>query len=91
VHGVLLDPPPFFVGMVQAVGDYAGTRFVSAAAPDALAEAMAEVVSWRGRRFEDPRSWDASMAADERLFEQLGVLAPVAATVDGGDQERLIA
>lgn len=52
---------------------------------------MAEVVSWRGRRFEDPRSWDASMAADERLFEQLGVLAQVAATVDGGDQERLIA
>lgn len=75
-------------GLVEAAGGYAGTRFVPPADPDALAVAMSEVMSWRGRRFSDPHSWDASMAAYDRLFEQIGVLEPA---LDGVDQERLIA
>lgn len=71
-------------GLVEAAGDYAGTRFVPPAAPAALADAMTEVVSWRGRRFEDPHSWDATMGAYDGLFEQLGVLEPAAVpSVDG--------
>lgn len=66
-------------GLVEAAGDYEGTRFAPPADPAALAEAMAEVFSWRGRRFSDPHSWDATMAAYDKLLggftgrEQTGV------------------
>lgn len=60
-------------GLVEAAGDYEGTRFVAPADPAALAEALAEMPALRGQRFRDPHSWDTTVDAYAELFTRIGV------------------
>lgn len=61
-------------GLEEAAGDYDGVTFVPPADPDALAGAMAELPTSRGRRFEDPHSWDRTVTAYADLFERIGAV-----------------
>lgn len=59
-------------GLVEAAGDYQGTRFVPPADPAALAIALGELPSWRGLRFADPHSWDRTVHAYGELLRRIG-------------------
>ena len=65
-------------GLVEAAGEYAGVAFVPPASPQALADAMAQLPATRGRRFDDPHSWDRTVAAYGELLSRIG--APVLRT-----------
>ncbi len=62
-------------GLVEAAGDYAGATFVPPADPLALAAAMSELPSRRGSHFDDPHSWDVTVAAFDELFARVGAPA----------------
>jgi glycosyltransferase involved in cell wall biosynthesis len=60
-------------GLVEAAGDYEGARFVPVGDVAALRSALAELPAERGRRYADPHSWDASVAAYASVISSLGV------------------
>jgi len=59
-------------GLVEAAGDYQGTRFVPPADPAALASAMAELPGRAAERFADPHSWATTVAAYGHLLRRIG-------------------
>jgi glycosyltransferase involved in cell wall biosynthesis len=59
-------------GLVEAAGPYEGVRFVKPQRPDEIVKALREVAELRGRRFDDPHSWERSIDALEALVESLG-------------------
>jgi glycosyltransferase involved in cell wall biosynthesis len=59
-------------GLVEAAGDYAGATFVPPSEPRALAAAMSALPSARGAHFDDPHSWDITVAAYDELFVRIG-------------------
>ena len=69
-------------GLVEAARDYEGTRFVPAHDVPALAEALAELPSRRGRRYADIRSWDHTADAYCDIFASLGIDVPAAERPD---------
>ena len=50
--------------------------------PDALAAALATLPAGRGTRFEDPHSWNRTLAAYDDLFVRIGAPALTAADTD---------
>ena len=59
-------------GLVEAAGGYEGAAMVPPRDPAALAQALAELPARRGRRYADPHTWDASVAAYASVVEGLG-------------------
>ncbi|NAZ81080.1 glycosyltransferase [Kineococcus sp. R8] len=60
-------------GLVEAAAEYDGALPVPPADPAALAVALRQLLTLRGRRFADPHSWSASVAAYLRVFAGLGL------------------
>jgi glycosyltransferase involved in cell wall biosynthesis len=55
-------------GLGEAAGDYEGTIFVPPREPRRLREALLRLPQLKGRRFDDPRSWERTVEQYEELF-----------------------
>jgi glycosyltransferase involved in cell wall biosynthesis len=56
-------------GLRTAAQGYAGVSWVPPADPEALRDALVEVLARRGERFADPRSWGETVAVYDRLLK----------------------
>jgi glycosyltransferase involved in cell wall biosynthesis len=67
-------------GLMAAAGDYEGAVFVPADDVDALCEGLVQLLARRGLRYNDPRSWQDTLDAFDRLLRRVDrprVLPPV--------------
>lgn len=74
-HGlpvIVTDVP----ALVETLRGYDGSRVVPVDDADALSRALSDIRTLRGRRFEDPHSWDRSLDAFEALFATIGIPQP---------------
>jgi len=58
-------------GLVEAVADYDGAILVSPNDPIALHGAMQQVAKLRGKRYNDPHSWEHTATSYQALFDAL--------------------
>ena len=63
-------------GLTEAVSGYEGAIQVPPRRPDAIRAALQKARALRGRRFEDPHSWERSVHAYSELFAGLAGEAP---------------
>jgi glycosyltransferase involved in cell wall biosynthesis len=59
-------------GLRAAAGDYEGVVWVPPADPDALRTALSQLLSRRGERYADPRSWADTVTAYDELAREAG-------------------
>lgn len=67
-------------GLKEAAQNYEGALFIPPHDPDVLKDALVAVWNLRHIRFEDPHSWDRTVAEYERLFDSLDDGAPITAS-----------
>lgn len=60
-------------GLVEAARDYEGAVFVPPNNPEAIREALLDVVDRRGVQYPDPHSWVQTVDRFEELFDTLGL------------------
>ena len=58
-------------GLPEVVADYAGALVVPPENPESIRAGMAQMLAMRGKRFEDPHSWEHTVTRYDGLFEQL--------------------
>jgi glycosyltransferase involved in cell wall biosynthesis len=58
-------------GLPEAGAGYEGAIWVPPSDPIAIAVALAQLVSFRGRRFADPQSWSATADRYQQLFSEI--------------------
>ena len=58
-------------GLVEAAGDYEGAVRIPPRSPEAIRGALDEVRGLRGRRFEDPHSWDRTLTRFDQLVAKI--------------------
>jgi glycosyltransferase involved in cell wall biosynthesis len=58
-------------GLVEAVQDYPGALLVPPRDPAALRDALLQLLDRRGRRYQDPHSWQRTADSYHELIEQL--------------------
>jgi glycosyltransferase involved in cell wall biosynthesis len=61
-------------GLAEAVAEYEGAIQVPPRDPDAIREALGQVIMLRGKRFADPHSWQRSVERYDALFDRLAPL-----------------
>lgn len=64
-------------GLVEAVQDYPGALLVPPRDPAALQDALLELLDRRGRRYQDPHSWQRTVDAYRALIDQLRQAEPM--------------
>lgn len=60
-------------GLVEAVADYDGAMLVPPTDVIALKHALREIAKMTGRRYDNPHSWNHTVAGYHQLFKQLNV------------------
>jgi len=70
-------------GLVEAAAEYEGALPVPPADPAALAVALEQLLTVRGRRYADPHSWSSSVDAYLGVFAGLGVRGTAPAAEQG--------
>jgi glycosyltransferase involved in cell wall biosynthesis len=58
-------------GLRAAAEDYEGAIWVQPADVDGLRQALLSLAEHRGRRYEDPRSWDDTVVVYDRLLQEI--------------------
>jgi glycosyltransferase involved in cell wall biosynthesis len=77
VHVTMSQGLPLVVtqvgGLTEAVADYEGAIMVPPKSPEELRDALLQVLEMRGKRYEDPHSWEHTAERFTKLFESLGI------------------
>ena len=63
-------------GLVEAVQDYPGALMVPPRDPTALRDALLQLLERRGRRYQNPHSWQRTADSYRALIEQLQLIKP---------------